>query len=302
MDSVSKSALENLTATYTDSEGEDEEDDVDSREARESSDSETDNSVYQPPSSRNTPADTPTKATPLVSYTINESALAEGDDDEIEGPQPMDISDEENPSSTRSQSPVTSQNRDSHSILPPEPEGHCSKALQDHIAKMLERKEKEGLDLNKEIQRRKMFRNPSIYEKLIDYCKIDEFGTNYPVEIYDPHRWGPESYYDELAKAQKAEMEKRMKENKEKMKVEFISGTKKPQSSGGSEPDKRKSKWDQQALNSAASTQPVGPIKPTGVINLPAPTSITRPPFHKNPIGSLGSTFGSLTKMKDPAK
>ena len=35
--------------------------------------------------------------------------------------------------------------------------------------------------MNKKIQRNKGFRNPSIYEKFIDYCKIDEFGTNYPV-------------------------------------------------------------------------------------------------------------------------
>lgn len=34
--------------------------------------------------------------------------------------------------------------------------------------------------MNYIIQRKKEFRNPSIYEKLIQFCAIDELGTNYP--------------------------------------------------------------------------------------------------------------------------
>jgi hypothetical protein len=34
--------------------------------------------------------------------------------------------------------------------------------------------------LNFQIQQRKQFRNPSIYEKLIDHLDIEEIGTNYP--------------------------------------------------------------------------------------------------------------------------
>lgn len=40
----------------------------------------------------------------------------------------------------------------------------------------------------------------SIYEKLIEFCGIDEKGTNYPPELYDPSIWGKESYYDALGK------------------------------------------------------------------------------------------------------
>ena len=36
----------------------------------------------------------------------------------------------------------------------------------------------------------------SIYEKLIEFCGIDEKGTNYPPELYDPSIWGKESFYD----------------------------------------------------------------------------------------------------------
>jgi hypothetical protein len=47
--------------------------------------------------------------------------------------------------------------------------------------------------------------------------------------VFDPHEFHESSYYDELAKAQKAEMERREKERKDRTKVEFVSGTvKKP--------------------------------------------------------------------------
>ena len=37
-----------------------------------------------------------------------------------------------------------------------------------------------GANLNDSIQNKKHFRNPSIYEKLINFIGIDEKGTNYP--------------------------------------------------------------------------------------------------------------------------
>lgn len=73
--------------------------------------------------------------------------------------------------------------------LPPEPKGKCPPELQDKIANM-HAKMKQGMDMNRLIQERKEFRNPSIYEKLIQFCDINELGTNYPPEIYDPLQWG----------------------------------------------------------------------------------------------------------------
>lgn len=86
----------------------------------------------------------------------------------------------------------------------------------------------------------------SIYEKLIQYCSIDELGTNYPKDMFDPHGWSEDSYYEALgkpvllllhspvwsqlnihahschvllAKAQKVEMDKLEKAKKERTKV-----------------------------------------------------------------------------------
>ncbi len=38
----------------------------------------------------------------------------------------------------------------------------------------------------------------SIYEKLIQFCGIDELGTNYPKDMFDPHGWSEDSYYEAL--------------------------------------------------------------------------------------------------------
>ncbi|CAF0944120.1 unnamed protein product [Didymodactylos carnosus] len=69
-------------------------------------------------------------------------------------------------------------------------------------------------------------------------------------ELYDPHWWGKDSYYDELGKAQKLEMEKREKERKDRTKIQYVAGIKKIDISdirsatetGG---DKRKTRFDQ---------------------------------------------------------
>ncbi|XP_053157446.1 SAP30-binding protein isoform X2 [Hemicordylus capensis] len=139
--------------------------------------------------------------------------------------------------------------------IPPEPPGRCSNHLQEKIQKLYERKIKEGMDMNLVIQRKKEFRNPSIYEKLIQFCAIDELGTNYPKDMFDPHGWSEDSYYEALAKAQKIEMDKLEKAKKERTKIEFVTGTKKgttnapsttttTTSTAGGDAQKRKSKWD----------------------------------------------------------
>lgn len=73
--------------------------------------------------------------------------------------------------------------------LPMEPKGKCPAELQEKIANMYEKMRTNKMDMNKLIQERKEFRNPSIYEKLIQFCNIQELGTNYPPELYDPMQW-----------------------------------------------------------------------------------------------------------------
>ena len=59
--------------------------------------------------------------------------------------------------------------------------GKCPADLQEKITRQYESMLQRNISsLNFQIQQRKQFRNPSIYEKLIDHLDIEEIGTNYP--------------------------------------------------------------------------------------------------------------------------
>lgn len=178
-------------------------------------------------------------------------------------------------------------------VIPPEPPGQCPAELQEKITKLFRKMESGGLDMNKVIQQRKDFRNPSIYEKLIQFCSINELGTNYPPDRFDPFKWGKDSSYEELAKVQKAEMDKLEKARKEKTKIEIVSGTaKRPNASTTADDDakKRKSKWDQVATGATAS------VKPTVLLSQPTLTTLTSSATGTK--ATVISAFGSLPKKR----
>ncbi|XP_037836628.1 SAP30-binding protein isoform X3 [Kryptolebias marmoratus] len=169
--------------------------------------------------------------------------------------------------------------------IPPEPPGRCSSQLQEKISKLYERTLRGDFDTNSHIQKKKEFRNPSIYEKLIQFCGIDELGTNYPKDMFDPHGWSEDSYYEGLAKAQKVEMDKLEKAKKERTKIEFVTGTKKGTNASSTaasttsststttataDAQKRKSKWD-----SAIPVTLAQPTLITTTATLPAVVSVT---------------------------
>jgi len=191
--------------------------------------------------------------------------------------------------------------------IPPEPSGQCPVELQDKIARLYRKMESGGLDMNMLIQQRKEFRNPSIYEKLIQFCSINELGTNYPPDRFDPFKWSKDSYYEELALVQKAEMDKLEKARKEKkIEIEIVSGTaKRPNSSSSNSAEnakKRKSKWDQVATGGAAAAAAVAAAaaaavtaKPTVLLTQPTLTTLTSSGTSAKPILSA---FGSLPKKR----
>lgn len=151
-------------------------------------------------------------------------------------------------------------------MIPPEPPTRCSAYTIEQMKQLKEKKDR-GMDMVSRIQDVKNFRNPSIYEKLIVHCGIDEFGTNFAAEYYNPHKWSSESYYDSLSSAQKDLMDQREKLRKEKStKVEIVTGTaKKPSTSipeshhhhshrhhsSGHNGSRKRSKWDVPAADSS---------------------------------------------------
>jgi len=222
------SALASLTETYTDSEGEDHnEDDVERSDPEEKQIRAQ--IVIQPKKNSKHPRR-------LVSYNDNDNVYEEASDEE---PKEEDVEEEKNTESKDTEDKCSKYEKKYGFQLPPESKAEPDPKLQETITNINQKIKNSKFDLNQYIQDRKDFRNPSIYDKLIQFCNINELGTNFPPEIYDVSIYGPESFYEELAKAQKLEMDKLEKQKKENAKPEVIK-----------ELSKRKSKWDQQAPSS----------------------------------------------------
>ncbi|KAI9033266.1 HCNGP-like protein-domain-containing protein [Hyaloraphidium curvatum] len=93
-------------------------------------------------------------------------------------------------------------------VLPPEPEGAVDPQLQAKMEKWTQLK-REGTSFNKALMNNKAFRNPSIMNKLIEFLDLDQFGSNFPPDSFDPRGFGPESFLEELTKAQNQRSEQR---------------------------------------------------------------------------------------------
>ncbi|CAG5055724.1 unnamed protein product [Parnassius mnemosyne] len=287
---MTSQALASLTATYTDSEGEEDMEDgqqTPEKEEVKGSQSAPTSPHYAEDSVKAASAPVSPKRR-LVSY--NDDTVVSDEDPSSPSAENQDDMRRLSMETDTDEAVPRSDPDDSEDgvAIPPEPTSKCPKELQETIAKFYSRMVNEGLDMNKIIQDKKNFRNPSIYEKLIQFCDINELDTNYPPEIYDPLKWGKESYYDELARVQKVEMDRREKEKKEKLaKIDFISGVaKKPTESD--EEKKRKSKWDQAAPNVAAKPA----IKQPGLVQQPLTSNVT------GTKGTVISAFGSLPKKQ----
>ncbi|KAJ3053168.1 SAP30-binding protein [Rhizophlyctis rosea] len=149
--------------------------------------------------------------------------------------------------------------------IPPEPEGECDPAMQDKITKWLQLKAK-GTLFNERLTRTHAFRNPSIMSKMIEFLDVDEIGSNYSKESFDPHGFPPELYYDQILKAQGMTREKppaipgaipsnvaASLQQAQQRAIQFVSNINKmhnqtiPSTTSTSTTGKRRSKWDQPA-------------------------------------------------------
>lgn len=110
--------------------------------------------------------------------------------------------------------------------LPSAPTAPCSQSLQNKISQVVDRMERFNYSINNDIRKKKQFKNPSIYEKLIDVWEIDEFGSSFPQHVEELKSEGY-LFYDELDSTQRAEWARIEKLKKDRTKIEMVSGTKK---------------------------------------------------------------------------
>eukprot|EP01147_Barroeca_monosierra_P010238 gene10238-2394_t len=72
------------------------------------------------------------------------------------------------------------------------------------VEDLLQTKRTHNINILEKITNNKQYRNPSIYEKLIQRMDIDEFGSNLDRSIYDPHKWIEDEFGDRLGDAQQS--------------------------------------------------------------------------------------------------
>jgi hypothetical protein len=112
-------------------------------------------------------------------------------------------------------------------VLPPPPPGKTDSRIAEKLRIMSEQ-HRAGHDFNKYIRNKKSFRNPSIYSKLIQYFEVEEGGSNFPKDAFDPraYKLDEKHSYKEIAKVQQIQEDKRQEELKKRTKVDFTSSKK----------------------------------------------------------------------------
>ncbi|XP_057536916.1 uncharacterized protein LOC130814752 [Amaranthus tricolor] len=110
-----------------------------------------------------------------------------------------------------------------HKFLPPPPEEKCSDELQEKINKFLAYK-RQGKSFNVEVRNRKDYRNPDFLRHAVRYQDIDEIGSCFCKDVFDPHGYDESDFFDAIEADMKREVERKEQERKKNQKVEYVSG------------------------------------------------------------------------------
>ncbi|OWM75305.1 SAP30-binding protein isoform X2 [Punica granatum] len=108
-------------------------------------------------------------------------------------------------------------------FIPPPPTTKCSEELQERVRKFIAYK-RAGKSFNSEVRNRKDYRNPDFLLHAVRYQDIDQTGSCFSKDVFDPHGYDPSDYYDEIEIDMKREAERKELEKKKSQQVEFVSG------------------------------------------------------------------------------
>lgn len=161
----------------------------------------------------NNQANTPQFSEALQSDTLNNDAVIRPNDAELE---------EADQDEHKSVDPLDK-------FLPPPPKAKCSEELQRKINKFLEYK-KAGKSFNAEVRNRKDYRNPDFLLHAVRYQDIDQIGSCFSKDVFDPHGYDSSDFYDQIEADMRRESDKKEQEKKKAQnpKVEFASGGTQP--------------------------------------------------------------------------
>eukprot|EP00257_Ricinus_communis_P018088 XP_015576694.1 SAP30-binding protein isoform X4 [Ricinus communis] len=112
-------------------------------------------------------------------------------------------------------------------FLPPPPKEKCPEELRRKIDKFISLK-KDGRSFNAEVRNRKDYRNPDFLLHAVRYQEIDQIGSCFSKDVFDPHGYDKSDFFDEIEADMRHERERKEQELKKSPKVEFISGGTQP--------------------------------------------------------------------------
>lgn len=104
-------------------------------------------------------------------------------------------------------------------FLPPPPQEKCSEALQTRFTRYLALKNS-GRSFNEDLRNSKGYRNPDFLQRAVRYQEIDQIGSCFNKEVFDPHGYDPGDYYDAIYAEQKKHAAR-----KQGQPIEFIRST-----------------------------------------------------------------------------
>ncbi|PPS05325.1 hypothetical protein GOBAR_AA15326 [Gossypium barbadense] len=85
-----------------------------------------------------------------------------------------------------------------------------------------------GKSFNAEVRNRKDYRNPDFLLHAVRYQDIDQIGSCFSKDVFDPHGYDKSDFYDEIEADMKCERERKEQESKKNQKVEFVPGGNQP--------------------------------------------------------------------------
>lgn len=86
-----------------------------------------------------------------------------------------------------------------------------------------------GHRLNNYLQHNKSFRNPRIYARLVEFVEVDEFGSNFDKNEFDPYRFPKELYIDGILETQKKQAEEKAAAQQNRTSVNFVPTSQQPE-------------------------------------------------------------------------
>ncbi|CAA2996228.1 transcriptional regulator family [Olea europaea subsp. europaea] len=115
-----------------------------------------------------------------------------------------------------------------YKFLSPPAKDKCSDELQEKIIRFLALKKTTGRSFNSEVRNRKQYRNPDFLLHAVTYQDIDQIGSCFSKDVFNPHGYDKRDFYDGIEADMRCEMERKEQEKKKNQKADFISGGSQP--------------------------------------------------------------------------